>query len=249
MTHQLTKKPKFNCRSSKSALNKNRLSSLYALIPLGAILTGVALTPEKVFAQAAAVETTLPTVNVNGSSLGKDYAPATSSIGGKEPTAIRDIPQTVNVINRAVLEAQAASSMTEALRNVPGITISAGEGGQIGDNINLRGFSARTDIYLDGFRDRGQYTRDTFSLEAIEVLKGPSSMLFGRGSTGGVINQVSKKPNLTPSGEVTVLEQTVTIEPRWTSTDRCRKPRHCVSRLLARIFNLHATSSTTRTPA
>ena len=67
------------------------------------------------------------------------------------------------------------------------------EGGQIGNNINLRGFTARTDIYLDGFRDRGQYYRDTFDLEAIEVLYGPSSMLFGRGSTGGVINQVSKK--------------------------------------------------------
>ena len=67
------------------------------------------------------------------------------------------------------------------------------EGGQIGNNINLRGFTARTDIYLDGFRDRGQYYRDTFDLDSIEVLYGPSSMLFGRGSTGGVINQVSKQ--------------------------------------------------------
>ncbi|MFD2270730.1 TonB-dependent receptor [Undibacterium arcticum] len=107
------------------------------------------------------------------------------------------------MINRAVLESQAATSMVEALRNVPGITISAGEGGQIGDNINLRGFSARTDMFIDGFRDRGQYTRDTFFLEAVEVLKGPSSMLFGRGSTGGVINQVSKKPNLKASAEAT----------------------------------------------
>lgn len=94
--------------------------------------------------------------------------------------------------------------MTEALRNVPGITISAGEGGQIGDNINLRGYSVRTDIYLDGLRERGQYTRDTINLEAVEVLKGPSSMLFGRGSTGGVINQSSRKPNLKDSREVRV---------------------------------------------
>ena len=91
------------------------------------------------------------------------------------------------------MDAQGATSLSDALRNVPGITIGAAEGGQIGNNINLRGFTARTDIYLDGFRDRGQYYRDTFDLEAIEVLKGPSSMLFGRGSTGGVINQVSKK--------------------------------------------------------
>lgn len=132
----------------------------------------------------------------------KDYAPGLTTVGGKEPAALRDVPQTVNVVNRAVLDAQAANSMTEALRNVPGITISAGEGGAIGDNINLRGFSARTDVFRDGFRDRGQYSRDTFNIEAVEVLKGPSSMLFGRGSTGGVINQVSKKPALKASTEV-----------------------------------------------
>lgn len=197
-------KQKFN--SINPALSRNRFSSLYALMQLGAIMTTALVVPGKALAQTAdtGTEKTLPTVNVKEDALGKDFAPATSSVGGKGETALRDIPQTVNVINRAVLESQAASSMTEALRNVPGITISAGEGGQIGDNINLRGFSARTDIYIDGMRDRGQYTRDTFSLEAIEVLKGPSSMLFGRGSTGGVINQVSKKPSLTPANEVTL---------------------------------------------
>ena len=72
---------------------------------------------------------------------------------------------------------------------------------RIGNNFNLRGFSARTDLYLDGMRDRGQYYRDVFSLDAVEVLQGPSSMLFGRGSTGGVINQVSKLPTLAPFGD------------------------------------------------
>lgn len=156
------------------------------------------------FAQTAPAptpETRLSEVVVTGAA-DKDFAPGLSTVGGKVPTALRDVPQSVTVINRAVLEAQAANSMTEALRNVPGITISAGEGGAIGDNINLRGFSARTDVFLDGFRDRGQYTRDTFNVEAVEVLKGPSSMLFGRGSTGGVINQVSKKPSLKASTEV-----------------------------------------------
>lgn len=154
-------------------------------------------------ALAAAADVQLPEVNVKGQAEGKDFAPAKATVGGKTPTLIRDIPQTVTVINRAVLDSQGATSLTQALRNVPGITISAGEGGAIGDNINLRGFSARTDIYVDGFRDRGQYTRDTFAYDEIEVLKGPSSMLFGRGSTGGVINQVSKKPSLKESSEVT----------------------------------------------
>lgn len=125
-----------------------------------------------------------------------------AATGAKFDTPVRDIPQTVTVIDRKVLDAQAAASLKDSLRNVPGITLGAGEGGVIGDNINLRGFSARTDVYLDGMRDRGQYTRDTFSLQAVEVLKGPSSMLFGRGSTGGVINQVSKKPELRDRGEV-----------------------------------------------
>jgi catecholate siderophore receptor len=84
--------------------------------------------------------------------------------------------------------------MREALRNVTGLSLNAGEGGVQGDNITLRGYSARNDIYLDGVRDWGAYTRDVFNLESIEVLKGPASTMFGRGSTGGVINQVSKTP-------------------------------------------------------
>lgn len=135
----------------------------------------------------------LPEVTATGQQL-DSYKPVSSSIGAKMPAAIRDIPQTVNIVNRALLDAQNATTLTDALRNVPGITMAAGEGGQIGDNVNLRGFTARTDIYLDGMRDRGQYKRDTFALDAVEVLKGPSSLFFGRGSTGGVINQVTKLP-------------------------------------------------------
>ena len=84
-------------------------------------------------------------------------------------------------------------TLKDALRNMPGITLSSGEGGNIGDNINIRGYSARTDLFLDGFRDRGHYARETFFLDAVEVLKGPPSMLFGRGSTGGVINRPASR--------------------------------------------------------
>ena len=82
------------------------------------------------------------------------------------------------------------------LRNVPGISINAGEGGAQGDSLTIRGFSARGDLFVDGARDPGQYNRDTFNIDSIEVLKGPSSLLFGRGSTGGVINMVTKAPTL-----------------------------------------------------
>jgi catecholate siderophore receptor len=148
---------------------------------------------------------TLPAVKVTGQvDNATDFQSDTSSVGAKVPTALRDIPQAVTVIPKAVLQSQAANSFSDALRNVPGITIGAAEGGQIGNNINLRGFSARTDIYLDGFRDRGQYYRDTFNLDSIDVLYGPSSLYFGRGSTGGVINQVSKEPQLKKRADVSV---------------------------------------------
>ena len=152
--------------------------------------------------QAASASATLPAVRITGEADRRDFQAGRSSVGGKRPTAVRDIAQEVVVVNKALMQSQGAASFADALRNVPGITIGAAEGGQIGNNINLRGFTARTDIYLDGFRDRGQYYRDTFNLESIDVLYGPSSMLFGRGSTGGVINQVSKQANLTRSAEV-----------------------------------------------
>ncbi len=119
--------------------------------------------------------------------------------------ALRDIPQTINVITSDVMEQQGATTLREVLRNVPGITFQAGEGGvPAGDQLTIRGFSARTDIFVDGVRDFGGYTRDSFNLDQVEVAKGPSSGITGRGSTGGSINQVSKAPGLAPSYDATV---------------------------------------------
>ena len=124
------------------------------------------------------------------------------------PKDLKDVPQSVMVLDKPLLQSEGANSLADALRNVPGITLGGAEGGQIGNNINLNGFTARTDIFLDGFRDRGQYYRDTFALDSVEVLMGPSSMLFGRGSTGGAINQVSKRPKLMPSVEMDLSDTT-----------------------------------------
>src|SRR5262245_17568972 len=177
--------------------------------PIAAALACLAFTPLSSVAQSTpASDATLPEVKVRESGTSADYNPAVSSVGGGIETPIRDIPQSVTVINSALMQAQGATSLGDALRNVPGITMGAAEGGSIGNNFNLRGFSARTDLYLDGMRDRGQYYRDVFSLEAVEVLQGPSSMLFGRGSTGGVINQVSKLPSLAPSAIGSVVAGT-----------------------------------------
>jgi len=139
----------------------------------------------------------LPGVDVRGQrNNGYKIDESTSS---KLPDSLQDTPQSVTVVPREVMREQSAFSLRDALRNVTGVSIAAGEGGGAqGDNLTLRGFSARNDIFIDGIRDLGQYSRDTFNLEAVEVLKGPSAVIFGRGSTGGAINQVSKSPSLTP---------------------------------------------------
>ena len=98
----------------------------------------------------------------------------------------------------SVMEAQGATSLREVLRNVAGITMQAGEGGGglPGDTLTMRGFSATNDIFLDGVRDVGAYSRDAFNLEQVEVIKGPSSAFGGRGSTGGAINLATKSAGL-----------------------------------------------------
>jgi catecholate siderophore receptor len=108
-----------------------------------------------------------------------------------------DTPQTINVISKNVIEEQGATTLRDVLKNVPGLTITAGEGGNpAGDNLTLRGFSARNDIFIDGVRDLSPQSRDPFNLEQVEVVKGPGSAYTGRGSTGGSINLLNKLPGL-----------------------------------------------------
>lgn len=115
----------------------------------------------------------------------------------------QNAPQSITVVTDRLMAAQATTNLQDALRNVPGITLNAGEGAARGDTVNLRGFSAFNDFFLDGIRDAAVYTRDDFDLQSVEVLKGPGAVLFGRGSTGGAINQVSKAPLQTPFENVT----------------------------------------------
>jgi catecholate siderophore receptor len=109
---------------------------------------------------------------------------------------VRDTPQTITVVPQAVMESQNATTLRDVLRNVPGITYQAGEGGGglPGDSLTMRGFSATNDIFVDGVRDVGAYSRDSFNLEQVEVIKGPAGPYAGRGSTGGSINLVTKTP-------------------------------------------------------
>lgn len=105
-------------------------------------------------------------------------------------------PQTIAVIPSAVMQDEAAFDLRDVLRNDPEISLHADEDSGQGTNVTIRGFSARYDTYLDGMLDAGSYYRDGFDLAEVDVLTGPSSALFGRGSTGGAIDQVTKTPGL-----------------------------------------------------
>ncbi len=144
---------------------------------------------------AAPGEDVLPEVTVQDTHTSDDesYQGKKTRVGKTEQLP-KDIPQSVTIVPEQLMQDRNANTLKEALRNVAGLTFNAGEGGRIGDNITIRGYSAVGDLYLDGLRDMAQYNRETFNLEQVEVLRGSASMLYGRGSTGGIINQVSKDP-------------------------------------------------------
>src|ERR1041385_9078587 len=160
-----------------------------------AVAFSLTLASNAVAAEPKAEETfSLPPVVVQDQ--GNPYIVPQSSLS-KFPEPLKDTPQSITIVPEKLLEEQAGTTLRDALRNVPGIAVAAGEGGgSQGDSFTLRGFNARNDMYIDGVRDSGSYFRDSFNFESVEVLKGPSSTFFGRGSTGGIINQVSKAPRL-----------------------------------------------------
>jgi len=117
---------------------------------------------------------------------------------GKLQQDIQSTPQSIDAVDQHIMAAQSATRLQDALRYLPGVTLNSGEGGAHGDTVNLRGFTSNDDFFLDGIRDPGSYARDNFDAESIEILQGPSAVLFGNGSAGGAINQVSKQPSLAP---------------------------------------------------
>ncbi len=135
-----------------------------------------------------------PAVAVTAPSTATNYQVGEAGGTGRSTAPLLNTPQSITVIPQQIIREQASSTVMDALRNVPGITFRAGEGGNQGDAPYIRGFDARNDIFRDGVRDPGWYTRDSFAVDSVEVLKGPSSFMFGRGSTGGVINLNSKWP-------------------------------------------------------
>ncbi|MEG0745530.1 MAG: catecholate siderophore receptor Fiu [Acinetobacter sp.] len=180
---------------SRKHIGTTQLVALAASLPFA----GHAATKEENVAK-------LPTIEVNAENTYK--ADKVSSPKYTQPLV--DTPQTISVIKKEILKEQGATSLTDALRNTPGITLQLGENGNTsaGDSFQMRGFDTKNSIYVDGIRDIGAISRDVYNLEQIEVVKGPSGAEAGRGGAGGYINLSTKLPHAENSSEVSATYNT-----------------------------------------
>ncbi len=182
--------------------------SRFALSPLAVALASILFLPAT--ANAAAVETPnaanatdLETVEVIGERADDDgYAAKRTRTATKTDTDLVDVPQSITIVTRELIEDQAMQGMADAVQYVPGIGMAQGEGNR--DTPVLRGNSSTADFFLDGVRDDVQYFRDVYNIERIEALKGPNAMIFGRGGSGGIINRVSKVADGSEHGQVSL---------------------------------------------
>ncbi len=195
------------------------------LLPLGALAAGFGLALSPAMAQQSAPSAAspassvapapaasasepvvkLPTIRIKADAAepsGKQAYQATTTRIGKGKQELRDVPQSVTVVTEKLIDDRNIDTMKEALKQTAGITFQAAEGGE--EDIRLRGFSLQStgDIFIDGMRDPAFYERDSFNWDRLELLRGSASMLFGRGSTGGAVNQVTKQPQLSNDYEV-----------------------------------------------
>lgn len=119
------------------------------------------------------------------------------SASGKLTEPLVDTPKTVTAIPKEVIEDKGAKTLRELARETPGVTIGAAEGGNSYGSFAIRGFKASNDIFVDNIRNPGNVTPDVFSVEQVEIYKGPSGGIAGRGTIGGAVNIISKQPALT----------------------------------------------------
>lgn len=159
-----------------------------------AVALAVMALPGAVYAQQTAE--TLPEIEVHGTA--ESYKADTVS-SPKFTQPLLNTTQTISVIKKEIVQQQGGTTLTEALRNTPGVgTFSLGENGNTttGDAIYMRGFDTSSSIYVDGVRDLGSISRDVFNIEQIEVTKGPAGADTGRGAPTGSINLVTKQPTM-----------------------------------------------------
>jgi catecholate siderophore receptor len=170
------------------------------------ILTGIALAVSAALSnQVKAEDASLNTLLIEESEIASDANPysetgasykAKKMSDSKYTRDIAETPKTVTVLTKDAIEDSGKTDLESILSAQPGITLGTGEGGNsFGDRYIIRGYEARSDVYTDGLREPGLISRETFALEQVEISKGPSSTFGGRGTTGGAVNSVTKKPS------------------------------------------------------
>jgi catecholate siderophore receptor len=176
---------------------KPRFASV-ALLPLGAWGAGFGL------ASAALAQTAAMRAKASTEKAGKDDCQATETRIGKGQQDIRDLPQAITIVTEKVMDDRKLDNVKDVLRNTAGISFQAAEGGE--EDIKIHGISLQStgDIFIDSLRDPAFCDRDTFFLDRIELLRGSASLLFGRGSTGGAVNQVTKQARLSNENQIDV---------------------------------------------
>jgi catecholate siderophore receptor len=185
-------------------MSESRAAALRSLL-FASSAAGMLVAAPAFAAETAAEDVAIATVpQTVGQTEGLDSIDVTGRRIRREPASpefvapLVDTPRSVTIIPEQIITQTAATSLEDLLRNSPGITFGAGEGGQpLADRPFIRGQSSGNNIFVDGVRDAGGQQREVFDLEQVEVIKGADSVYSGRGSGGGSINLSSKQPRLT----------------------------------------------------
>lgn len=217
--------------SKPASLRFSSLGKRSAFVALG-MTTALATTP--VFAQDAEPdEVELETLQIEDNAADvnpytQKGAPYKARVSGdlRRVKPLSETPATITVLTETQLEEQGATNLRDVLDNQPGVTVGTGENGNaFGDRYIIRGHEARSDVFVDGLRDPGMTTRETFAVEQIEITKGPSSSFAGRGSTGGAVNSITKQAstdynfNRIDAGIGTDDYYRVTLDSNWALSD------------------------------
>ena len=161
------------------------LASTAPGILLSLVSPSLAIAQEQVLGSVTVTDTAIDDREAESS-----YKVSRSISATRTDTPLIDVPQSVNVVSVKQIEDQAANSIGDAIRYVPGVFSAQGEGNR--ETLVIRGNSTTGDFFVDGMRDDIQTYRDLYNIEKLEIFKGPNAMIFGRGGVGGVVNRVTK---------------------------------------------------------
>jgi len=193
-TDRHTPQPLLPLETFQPAFRRNALVSAVISSAIATGVMGVAQAQNASGQQQATQEENVPTL-APVEVIGHVPYQATEASSLRITAPLRDTPRTITVIPEQLIRDRGATSLADVLRTTPGITLGAGEGGTpMGDRPFIRGYEASTDLTVDGVRDFARGFHETFNLEAVEIVKGPSSAYGGRGGTGGSLNMQSKTP-------------------------------------------------------